>query len=165
MTRAEARSKLFEQLGGNNELILKNDKDGEEARLSRSSIRKLTSDTAVEKSMANGFSAEQHYVVASDIISLFTASTKLFEHTDRNGDNNIKAMHRFVAPLNIGNVVAYITVKESSEHGKRIYSIEVIEMEKLAGIIRELYESSPRLSPSTRASLNERLESISNKNG
>jgi len=120
----------------------------------------MTSDAAVEKSMANGFSAEQHYTVASDIIFLFKASTKLFEHTDRNGDINVKAMHRFATPLNIKDAVAYITVKESAEHGKTIYSVEIIEMEKLVGIIRELYEKSPRLSPSARASLKDNIAKL-----
>jgi len=38
-------------------------------------------------------------------------------------------MHRFVAPL-FGDNAAYITVKEATEHGKRIYSVELIEMRK-----------------------------------
>ena len=54
----------------------------------------------------------------------------------------------------MGDDVVYITVKESVLHGKRIYSVERIEIEKLAGILEEAREISPTLFPSARASYN-----------
>jgi hypothetical protein len=41
----------------------------------------------------------------------------------------VKAIHKFSAPL-FGDNMAYITVKEAAEQGKRIYSVELIEIRK-----------------------------------
>jgi len=113
----------------NNQPIVIRSKDGEEAKLSKNSIQKLVSEDAIKKSVDNGFKREQHFAAVADIDNLFRNSVKVLSHPDRNNDPNIKAMHRFVAPL-FGDNAAYITVKEATEHGKRIYSVELIEMRK-----------------------------------
>jgi len=113
----------------NNQPIVMRSKDGEEAKLSKNSIQKLVSEDAIKKSVDNGFKREQHFAVVADIDNLFRNSVKVLSHPDRNNDPNVKAMHRFSAPL-YDNNVAYITVKEATEHGKRIYSVELIEMKR-----------------------------------
>jgi len=113
---------------GNEPLVIKS-KDDEEAKLSKTSIQKLVSNEAVQKSIRNGFKREQHYATASDIDNLFRNSVKVLSRPDRNNDPNVKAIHKFAAPL-FGDNAAYITVKEATEQGKRIYSVELIEMRK-----------------------------------
>jgi len=113
----------------NNQPITIISKDGEEAKLSKTSIQKLVSNEAVQKSIRNGFRREQHYAAAADIDNLFRNSVKVLSRPDRNNDPNVKAIHKFVAPL-YGDNAAYITVKEATEQGKRIYSVELIEMSK-----------------------------------
>jgi len=136
-SRKNAVNRLLELIKNNDNkpLIIKS-KDGDEARLSKSSIGKLLSGVAVKKSITNGFTAEQHFAAASYIDNLFGNSIKILTSPDRKGDPNIKAIHRFVAPL-FGSNVAYITVKEATEQGKRIYSVELIEMGKLEGYWNE----------------------------
>jgi len=148
MKYEEARQKLLNLLGENSEVILKNDHDGEKVRLSRSSVGKLVSNTAVGKSEQNGFTRAQHYAVVSDINNLFKASFKLWERPDKDGEVGI-FIHRFAAPLNFGEAVAYITVKESRQHGgKRIYTAELIKIGKLGGILEEAQANAPTHFPS-----------------
>ncbi len=71
-----------------------------------------------------------------NIENLFKNSVKVLTHADRNSDPNVVAMHRFATPL-FENNTAYITVKEATEQGKRIYSVELIEIGKLEGILNE----------------------------
>ena len=135
--RHNAVKRLAELIkSNNNEPLIVKSKDGEEARLSKNSIGKLVSNNATEKSVANGFTKEQHFAAAADIDNLFANSTKVLSRPDRSGDPNVKAIHRFAAPL-FGDNAAYITVKEATEHGKRIYTVELIEMGKLEGKLNE----------------------------
>jgi len=123
--------------------------DGVEARISRRSIGKLMSNAAVQKSKDNKFTREQHYAAASDIASLFRNSVRVLTHPDTRKSLDVVAMHRFAAPL-FENNAAYITVKEATEQGKRIYTVELIEMGRLEGILEELGKnptSSPATSP------------------
>ena len=55
------------------------------------------------------------------------------------GDPALKSVKRFVAPVRLGekDAYAYITAKESVEHGHRIYSIELEKLEALAGMFKE----------------------------
>jgi len=56
-------------------------------------------------------------------------------------------MHRFAAPIPVRGGVAYITVKESRKHGKRIYSAELMEIKRLGGILEEAGQCPLRTSP------------------
>jgi len=160
MKYEEARQKLLGLLGENNETTLENDNDGGEARLSKSSIGKLMANTTVRKSLDNGFTREQHYAAVSDVDNLFRKSVKVISHADKYGDPNVKAIHRFAAPL-FGDNIAYITIKESTEHGKRLYTVELMKIGKLVGMLEEARDKSPTHFPST--SLNH--ENENNING
>ena len=139
----EATRKLLGLLSGNSVTMLKNDNDGEVVRLSKSSVGKLMSNDAVNKSIGNGYTREQHYAVASDIARLFKESVKLYEHADAHGNKDV-TMHRFATPLGTREDVAYITVKESRIHGKRMYTVELIKTGGLVGILEDVRRSNPR---------------------
>jgi len=156
MSRQEAQKILLERIDRSHTTTLKNDDSGEEAKLSIRSINKMISGAAVKKTVENGFTEEFHHAVASDIEYLYKHALKVLEHSDRENDPNIKAMHRFAVSLGVEDAVAYITVKESTEHGKALYSVESMKIEKLAGMLKELYDASHLGSfPLTRASLYE----------
>jgi len=140
--RNNAIKRLIELIkdNNNNPVIVKNAKEGDEARISTNSIRKLVSEPAVKKSTANGFTKKQHFAAVADIDNLFRNSIKVLTHSDKNNDRNVKAMHRFVAPL-FGDNAAFITIKEATEQGKRIYSVELIELGKLDGKVAEVKSS------------------------
>ncbi|MCL2283238.1 MAG: hypothetical protein FWC26_07970 [Fibromonadales bacterium] len=74
---------------------------------------------------------------AADIENLFSNSVKIITHPDKKSDRNIRAIHRFVTPL-YGDNVVFITVKEATIEGKRIYSIELIELGELEGKLDEV---------------------------
>jgi len=134
MSVGDARKKLEELIGPDRRVLLKNHNDGGEAWLSMTSVKKLTAGNTVEKSMKNGFTAEQHYAVASDIDSLYRNAVKVFSHPDTNGNPDVQ-IHRFAVPLHFDNVVAYITVKENTVAGKRVHSAELMEIKKLEGML------------------------------
>jgi hypothetical protein len=138
ISRKEATAKLISLLkdNGNKPITIKS-KDGEEAYLSKTSVGKLLSNPAIEKTVNNGFTKEQHFAAVSGIDNLFRDSTKALTHPDRNNDPNIRAMHRFIAPL-FGDNVAFITVKEATEQGKKIYAVELIEIGRLEGKLNEV---------------------------
>lgn len=71
-------------------------------------------------------------------------------HGDKDGDVNIYQIHRFVAPIRSdkGVVFAYITVKETVDHGRRVYSLELEKLETLEGHMGKLMEAHPSTSVS-----------------
>ncbi|MDR2942447.1 MAG: hypothetical protein LBV17_07650 [Treponema sp.] len=157
----EAQASLFSLLDNGKPITLQNLKTGDEALLSKSSIGKLLSNEAVRKSMDNGFSREQHYAVVSDIVRLFNNAEKLFARPDKNNDPNVK-IHRYATPLYFGENVAMITVKESVQHGKRIYSAELMEIEKLEGILKEAGNTAHF--PSSSSAINNLINKVRNVN-
>ena len=88
---------------------------------------KLVSAKAVGKSIANGFSANQHFAVVAHIDSAWKHASLAETRADRNGDPNIATIRRFVVPVLLDGKPesAFITVKESVKHGNRIYSLEL----------------------------------------
>jgi len=157
----KAQANLTSLLDNGKPITLQNSKTGDEAWLSKSSIGKLLSNDAVRKSMGNGFTREQHYAVASDIASLFNNAEKLFNRPDKNNDPNVK-IHRYAAPLHFDENVALITIKESVQHGKRIYTAELMEIEKLEGILKEA-ENTAHF-PSSSSAINNLINEIRNVN-
>jgi hypothetical protein len=147
--KKEATIRLKELIknNGSKPLAIKNI-EGEEARLSGTSIGKLVSDAAVQKSIANRFTKEQHFAAAAYIDSLYKNSVKMLSHPDKNGYNDV-TIHRFASPL-FGNNAAYITLKEVNEYGKRIYTVELVELGKLEGIIKKsIAQKSPAPFPAS----------------
>ena len=65
--RTKLKKNLQAQIG-----LHKNKKTGIEARLSGSSIDKIGSDKAIEKSKNNGFTVDDHFAIANKIVELYT---------------------------------------------------------------------------------------------
>jgi hypothetical protein len=150
ISRKEAIARLIDLIKNNDNkpIVIENINNGEKASLSKNSINKLISSSAFEKSMSNGFTKEQHFAAVSEINDLYKNSVKVLERPDRDGDPNVKAIHKFVALL-FGNNAAYITVKEATEQGKRIYTVELMELGKLEGHLNEVKPKFLASNPTT----------------
>ncbi len=127
--------------------ILKNKDSGFSATFSQTSYKKLVSVAAMQKSVHNGFTKEQHNAAVANIKELYEKAYLLVERADKGGDPNIKAIRRFATPVMTtrGVAVAWITTKESVRDGNRMYSVEMIELKTLAPKIGEVSESGNRL--------------------
>ena len=99
------------------------------ARVSGDQKRKIVSNAAVGKSNANGFSSSQHFAVAAKIDTAWKNGSLVKTGKDKSGDVNIASIKRFEAAIQLDGkpAVAYMTIKESVEHGHRIYSLELRE--------------------------------------
>jgi hypothetical protein len=136
MSVGDARKKLEKLIGPDRRVLLKNHNDGDEAWLSMTSVKKLTAGDTVDRSVGNGFTAEQHFAVVSDIDNLYKNAVKVLSYPDVYGNKNV-SIHRLAVSLHFNNAVAYITVKESTEAGKRVHSTELMEIKKLGGILAD----------------------------
>ena len=105
---------------------------GIKARINSEQRNKIVSKKALDKSLNNGFTANQHNTAATIIDKLFKYATLLESLTDRIEDINIISIKRFASPVVFKDKagIAYITVKESIECGHRIYSLELQEIKK-----------------------------------
>ena len=113
---------------------------GISARLSSAAKGKLISNRAAGKSIANGFSRGEHNSIAAKVGELFEGGVHAASRGDRGGDANIRAIRRFAAPVTFDggrDAVAWITVKDTKQHGNRIYSVEGIELEALSRKVEE----------------------------
>lgn len=111
---------------------LVNKETGIAAQLRSAQRGKLISNKAAEKSIANGFTREQHNTAAANIGDLFERAHLFFDGPDKDGDPNIKSIKRFAALIILGKgpVEADILVKESISSGSRIYTVELQEIKK-----------------------------------
>jgi hypothetical protein len=102
------------------------------ARINTKQRNKLVSTAALEKSLANGFTAGQHNAAAAIVDRIFKHASLMETAADRGGDVNILSIKRFAAPVLFEQetAIAYLTLKESVEQGHRIYSLELMEIEK-----------------------------------
>ena len=131
--RAELKECLQEYIGKD----IRNEKSNIAAYLSNSSINKMSSEKAIEKTKANGFSIDDHFYAARNIVSLFQKADTPLIHADKNNSPDIVAIKRFNSHLVLENgkqAAAYITVKESKIGRHKIYSIEVMELKKAPAI-------------------------------
>uniref|UniRef100_UPI000CF15882 LPD3 domain-containing protein n=1 Tax=Helicobacter cinaedi TaxID=213 RepID=UPI000CF15882 len=93
------------------------------AYMSLKSLSKMTSDKAIQKSVDNGFSREQHLQAVLDIERLFENSKLQATEPHKSGETNA-IIHRLNSELANGN--ALITTKESLDINKnRVYSLEL----------------------------------------
>lgn len=123
---------------------LHNDETGIDAQINAVQANKIVSNEAVRKSINNGFSSKEHNAAAAIIDRLWKYATLGKSAPDRNNDPNIASIKRFVSPVFFGNksAYAYITAKESVEHGHRIYSLELEKLEALTGKLKGHIPSS-----------------------
>ena len=123
-----------------------NKKTGMSATINRVQRDKLTSGKAVGKSIKNGFTPQEHFAAAANIKQLFENAVLLESRSDRNQDANIKAIHLFGVPVDFDGKegAAFILVKESIQHGGRIYTLELSGIKKATGqYVEALKAASP----------------------
>jgi len=159
----DAKARLAEQRGKD----FTNTRTGISARLSAAGANKLISNAAVEKSIANGFTAKQHNEIAANVGALFEDASLVAQRPDRAGDVNIKSIKRFVTPITVDgkDAAAWITVKESIEHGHRIYSVEGIKITALSPTVRRVLadrNSADNAAPSRTELSSSTSKSVSN---
>ena len=118
------------------------------AQLSSSAKGKLVSNKATGKSKANGFTREQHNVLAANVGALFEAARLVESRPDRMGDANVVSIKRFAQEVFFGarKAVAWMTIKESRQHGHHIYSVEAIKVEALDRIVEVVSGNTPHAS-------------------
>ena len=97
-------------------------KEGINATLSINSIGKMISDKAIQKSLDNGFSREEHLKAVLDIRPLFENAIRRESTQDKKGNGII--IHRLESNIDEKSL-ALITLKESQQHGRKIYTIEL----------------------------------------
>lgn len=107
---------------------LTNSETGIVAQVSRRSLDKMFSKSAVAKSS----SPQLHSMVVANIDSLFTRATMGWSKPDRASDTNIAAIHRFFAPMDLpsGRMgMVKLTVKETVDPNlpNRVYTVEAVE--------------------------------------
>ena len=123
-----------------------NKKTGMSATINRVQRDKLTSGKAVGKSIKNGFTPQEHFAAAANIKQLFENAVLLESRSDRNQDANIKAIHLFGMSVDFDEKEgsAFILVKESMQHGGRIYTLELSGIKKATGqYVEALKAASP----------------------
>ncbi|EOF7243506.1 hypothetical protein ACK0U1_000304 [Campylobacter jejuni] len=123
--REESKNKLKSILNKD----IENSQTKIKARVSTTGLNKMTSDKAIQKSINNGFTLEEHFKAVNNIEGLFKNAKFIMSEADKKGSKDVKAIHRYVANLN--NSQAKITLKESYEHGHRIYSLDLEELSPL----------------------------------
>ena len=95
-------------------------------------INKIASKKAVDKSIVNGFSRDEHFAAAQDLKNLFENATKAQSHNDYKQRENIAQVHRFIQDLHINDkpAQAKITLFEKIEGKNRIYTLELESLNK-----------------------------------
>ncbi|UXC19157.1 LPD38 domain-containing protein [Comamonas squillarum] len=126
----QARQAVKEFQGS--ELI--NASTGMTAVLARNSLDKMLSGKAVAKSETPA----THAMAVANADSLFERAILGWSKEDRAGDPNIRAIHRFFAPLDVNGraKLVKLTVKESMSEDRQnpLYTIEAVELnEKMPG--------------------------------
>lgn len=144
MSLAEARAAI-DRLRGKSFV---NERTSIIAQLSSSAKGKLISNKATGKSTANGYTREQHNALAANIDRIYCSAALVSSNPDRNGDANIVSIKRFATKVSFGDkfAVAWITVKESRQHGHHIYSVEAIKLETLDRKVEVVSGNAPHAS-------------------
>ena len=97
------------------------------AVVSNSSLNKMLNEKAVGKSE----SPSLHSFAVANADQMFERAEVAWQKPDDKGDPNIRAIHRFFAPVNVNGkmMLAKLTVKETSDEAtaNRLYSVESVE--------------------------------------
>ena len=130
---AKERNDVSDIIANLRSKVLKSIAENIEATFNHRSIGKLTSSAAVAKSQRNGFSAADHFTAVANIEKLFESSVKTNEREDDNHD--IEAVEHFSSLFIVNKKPALVTftVKVTNNAGRKIYSIELMEMKKAEG--------------------------------
>lgn len=147
-------------------VILHNYATGINAQINAVQRDKIVSNAAVRKSNRNGFTTAEHNAAASIIDRLWKHAELSESRADNGGDPNIASIKRFVSIAYLGDkeAFAYITAKESTRNGHRIYSIELEKLETLEGKLKGLDPSSSSATREIIARLRSKVNAPANEN-
>ncbi|MDL0081048.1 LPD23 domain-containing protein [Helicobacter zhangjianzhongii] len=139
---AELRKDLKQALEPYKSTPITNKETGLQGVVTDTERNKISSKKAVDKSIANGFTRDEHFAAAQDLKNLFENATKAQSHNDYKQRENIAQVHRFVKDLYINDkqAQAKITLFEKIEGKNRIYTLEL-----------ESLSPTPQSSPHTQA--------------
>lgn len=121
----------------------KNENNGDIVTIGSTGINKLVSNAATRKSIDNGYTLEEHNTSAANIVKLFKESILKETHSDykvKSGEHtNIKDIRIYQADYTVNGkpFSGKITVKETLQHGKKLYSIELMEIKKPEGMLEQ----------------------------
>lgn len=107
------------------------------ASFSHKGLGKVASDAAINKSKRNGFSMQEHLTAVLNIEKLFSNSIKTNEREDHN--DSIKGIEHFSSLFMAENnepALVTFTVKVTENAGRKIYSIELMELKKVEGKVQ-----------------------------
>ena len=130
---AELRKDLKQALEPSLNKEIVNKEQGLSGVITTEEVKKIMSSKAVAKSVANGFSRDEHIEVAKHIERLFTESKLLRSHKDYKENPNILQVHRFVKDIEVNGkeANALITLFEKMQGKNKIYTIELESLENL----------------------------------
>lgn len=134
---AENRPDVAEYIASLKGKILKSKEENVEASFSHKGLGKIASDAAINKSKRNGFSVQEHFTAVANIEKLFSNSIKSNEREDHN--NSIKGIEHFSSLFMTENnepALVTFTVKVTDNAGRKIYSIELMELKKVEGTVQ-----------------------------
>lgn len=128
---AELRKDLKQALEPYKSTPITNKETGLQGVITTDEINKIASKKAVDKSVANGFSRDEHFTAAQDLKNLFENSKLKESHADNKHRENIK-VHRFIKDLHINDkpAQAKITLFEKIEGKNKIYTLELESLNK-----------------------------------
>ena len=129
--RKKAQTVQYDLLKKHRNEDVKNLLTGEVARITKNGVTKMISDKAIAKSIANGFTAEEHLQAVSEIKPLFEEG-RLFSTTpDKKGSADIRSIKHFLARREDGSY-ADILVKQYTDENlpQKIYTLELQELKK-----------------------------------
>ena len=114
--------------------VITNIHNGMQASISSDGINKLISSKAVDKSIANGYTKEEHFASVENVLNLYRSSQFVQSEPLTNKSPDVIAYHKFIVDFSIDHkpTKAKITLKESIHAGNRIYSLELLQLKKLA---------------------------------
>lgn len=110
-------------------MTYKNFSNGNNAKLTKNSIEKLTSGKAIGKSVKNGFTVYQHMEAVSRINVLYKKANFLHIEDDHYGRKDVffKKYESYFKFKNGKKGKAYITIMNTKQAGDVIYSVELLK--------------------------------------
>ena len=137
---ANTREEATEVLNNLRGKELKSEVENITATISKDGREKMVSGAAMNKSLKNGFSRADHFTAVANIEKLFKNSIKSNERADDN--EQLKAIEHFSAPIMLEGIegeddpaLATFTVKVTENAGRKIYSIEVMNLSRVEGML------------------------------
>lgn len=124
--------------------------------------KELLNASKARRSHENGFSYQGHYAVVSRIDEVFKNAVYCGVYEDKKHEDSSLHIHRFACPIVMDGEsgVAWMTVKEAldKKNGKRLYNLELIKIEKLAGNLGSIERHSLHAFPSASGDIVTRVE-------